>query len=48
MDKVLINHRRRDEFDEDIYSEGYLEEADEISDDEKWFMIGYIKAKDEE
>ena len=48
MNKYLREKRKLDEFGEDIYSEGYLEEADdELSDEEKWFMLGYINAEGE-
>ena len=49
MNKYLRERRRLDEFDEDVYSEGYLEdeESDEEADWEKWWMVGYLDAEKE-
>ena len=50
MNRYLRERRRQDEFDNDIYNEGYLdelEEDDEISSAEAWFMIGYSGAAED-
>ncbi len=44
--KYLRERRRQDEFDEDIYSEGYLEEEDAEGWAQGW-MLGYNEAEEE-